>query len=930
MKKLSALQRILIPLVLIGLLATLLIAERTFSQRMQEIRSNALNETDEVSRLLDMAETLVGEHVKASLSLLKQRGGLMGVPALRGEVSIGRRSVPNLVFGEKPQTGNFDLVDGVTEIGGGTATLFVKSGDEFVRISTNVQKENGSRAIGTMLDPKGKAYAAISQGRAFHGVVKILDQPYITGYEPMRDTSGNIVGAWYVGYKVDVVALDQAIKKWNFLDSGFAAVLDHNNKIYFVSERLTKAKASAILNSSSEDWVVVRRDIPRWNFQAIIAYPVWEGRMVGLADAGFLVLLIGLLFGALIVVTFTSMKRFVLKPLGGDPQDASALVQRITEGDFAEDGSRAVSGTLMSNVLEMRRKLGEMVNTLHQNAERMALSAGVFRHAHDGIFIADKEARIVEINPAFTLITGYSREEALGKHPWELGFAAHDQNFFTQVWQEQREGGEWRGENWNQRKDGEVYAAWLDVFVVRDEDERIRHYAGVFSDITAAKEQQKDLERMAYHDPLTQLPNRALFGDRLQQALARAVRSQELIAICYFDLDGFKPVNDKLGHEAGDRLLVELAVRLRTCLRETDTIARMGGDEFALLLCGLKALEEGRHTLDRLLASINEPFVLDGKSVHVSASIGVTVFPFDDTTPDTLLRHADHAMYQAKTSGGGHYHLFDAEHDRLTHSRRQERDLIEAALENGEFCLYYQPKVDLRNGEVFSLEALIRWQHPEHGLRQPIEFLPQVEDTDFAIPLGEWVTLEALRQLTLWQQVGLEIKVSINIAARHMMQSNFAARLAEMLKQYPHIKPAQLTLEITETAAIEDIAGVAQIINSCKLLGVSFALDDFGVGYSSLTYLRRLPVDVIKIDQSFVRDMLHDSDDLAVVAGVISLSRDFKRQVIAEGVESTEHGAQLLRMGCYLAQGYGIARPMPAADIPGWVTVYQPDPGWVL
>ncbi|MDP2247774.1 MAG: EAL domain-containing protein, partial [Nitrosomonadales bacterium] len=359
-----------------------------------------------------------------------------------------------------------------------------------------------------------------------------------------------------------------------------------------------------------------------------------------------------------------------------------------------------------------------------------------------------------------------------------------------------------------------------------------------------------------YHDPLTQLPNRTLLADRLQQALAHAQRMNEILAVCYFDLDDFKEVNDKHGHEAGDALLVEFASRMRGCLRESDTIARMGGDEFALLLCGLSSIEECNLALDRLLEAINQPFTLGGMSASVSASIGYTIFPSDNSMPDTLLRHADHAMYQAKLNGGRGYHLFDAEHDRFTRGQRQERERIESGLLAHEFCLHYQPKVDMQRGQVVSMEALIRWNHPELGMRKPNEFLPQVEHSDFIINLGEWVILEALRQMHEWQKINLHIPVSVNIAARHLMQSNFATRLAELLSLYPEVSPRKLELEITETAVIEDISGVTQIMNSCKLLGVSFALDDFGVGYSSLTYLRRLPIDIIKIDQSFVRDML--------------------------------------------------------------------------
>lgn len=927
-KKLSTLQRILLPLVLIGFLALALVTERSFSHRVHEIQREALNETEEVSRLLGMAESLVGERVQTSMLLLKEQGLAAGAPVIFGQVDVGGRTVPNLMFGQTPQTGVADLVDGVADIGGGTATLFVKSGDEFVRIATNVKRADGSRAIGSVLDPSRKAYAAIRHGDPFYGVVEILGEPYITGYEPMFDISGRLIGAWYVGYKVDVKALDQAIKKWDFLESGFAAVMDRNNHIHFVSEHTSKAKAEEVLRTHSDDWVIVSRDVPSWNFRAVIAYPKRESWNVGLVDAGFLAILLGLLGFVSVAVTFWGVKRFVFLPLGGDPDDATALVQRVAEGHFEDDGARSNGGTLMANVIDMRTKLGQMVNTLRQNAERMELSAGVFKHAHDGIFITDNEARIIEVNPAFFEITGYAHDEVLGHAPWELGFASHDAAFFTRIWQERENGGEWRGEACSQRKGGEVYVAWLDLVIMRDEQGRLRNYVGIFSDITEAKEQQKNLEHLAYHDPLTQLPNRTLFADRLEQALARVERSKELLAICYFDLDGFKPINDTLGHEAGDQLLVELSARVRTCLRETDTIARMGGDEFAVLLCDLKNVDEGSLTLNRVLSRINEPFVLNGKTVHVSASIGVTVFPFDDSTPDTLLRHADHAMYQAKISGGGHFHVFDADHDRLTQSRRLERGRIEEALTKGELVMYYQPKVNLRSGQVYGLEALIRWQHPEHGLRLPGEFLPQVEDTDFIITLGEWIIIDVLRQLEEWQTAGVSVKVSLNIAARHMMQPDFAARLAELLQRCPNINPQQLTLEITETAAIEDISGVAQIINSCKLLGVDFALDDFGVGYSSLTYLRRLPVDIIKIDQSFVRDMLHDSDDMALVTGVISLSRDFKRKVIAEGVESTEHGLCLMQMGCDLGQGYGIARPMPPDEVPRWIQEYKPDPLW--
>jgi EAL domain-containing protein (putative c-di-GMP-specific phosphodiesterase class I) len=358
-------------------------------------------------------------------------------------------------------------------------------------------------------------------------------------------------------------------------------------------------------------------------------------------------------------------------------------------------------------------------------------------------------------------------------------------------------------------------------------------------------------------------------------------------------------------------------------------VARLGGDEFVLLLSGLDDIGKCQQALDRVLHTIAQPYQLGKERLaNLSASIGVTLYPVDGADADTLLRHADQAMYLAKQAGRHRYHLFDPEHDRQAHAHREAVARIEAALNAGEFRLYYQPKVNMRHGVVVGAEALIRWQHPERGLLPPGEFLPIIEDSEFSVELGEWVMEEALRQMAVWRAQGLTLPVSVNISARHLQHPQFSQRLHTLLARHPDTPPGQLELEVLETAALDDIAYVSALMERCRALGVMFALDDFGTGYSSLTYLKRLPANVLKIDQSFVRDMLKDPEDLAIIEGVIGLTQAFRRTAIAEGVETLEHGALLIQLGCDLGQGYGIARPMPAEAVPGWVAGFSAPESW--
>jgi len=566
---------------------------------------------------------------------------------------------------------------------------------------------------------------------------------------------------------------------------------------------------------------------------------------------------------------------------------------------------------------------------LQRREAEQRLAASVFAHTHDSVVITDSENRIIDVNAAFSRITGYAREEVLGKNPSMLKSGRQSAEFYKSMWQSLNTHDHWSGELWNRNKKGEVFAALTSISVVRDDDGQIHHYIGLSADITPLKNHEYDLERIAHFDPLTGIPNRVLLADRLAQALAHTHRAGNHMAVCYLDLDGFKPVNDQYGHEVGDQLLIETSLRIRDCLRAGDTVARIGGDEFVLLLLDFNDSRECEAVLERMLCKVAEPMSIADNLVCVSASVGLTLYPDDLASADTLLRHADQAMYVAKQRGKNRYHLFDQELDRIALIRGETLTQIETALLNNQFVLYFQPKVNMRLGKVLGAEALIRWQHPERGLLSPAAFLPDIEGTELVIALGNWVLARALDHLQIWQDMGLNIAISINIAPRHLLHQDFVETLKTGFAAHPQLRPHCLELEILETAALEDIGRVTAVMKECQKLGVGFALDDFGTGYSSLTYLKALPADTLKIDQSFIRDILGDPEDLAIVAGIINLTAAFHRQVIAEGVETEEHGLLLLKLGCDNAQGYGIARPMPAADLPRWITNWLPNQEWL-
>lgn len=478
-------------------------------------------------------------------------------------------------------------------------------------------------------------------------------------------------------------------------------------------------------------------------------------------------------------------------------------------------------------------------------------------------------------------------------------------------------------------RDGTRHAIHESASPIRSHDGATLGYIIVFQDVTEKRELMDKIVWQAHHDVLTDLPNRALLGDRLAQALANASRHDQLLAVCLVDLDGFKPINDNYGHNVGDALLRQVAMRLKDAVRSGDTVARLGGDEFVILLTELNLLEGLEPAVTRVLDAMSEPFTCEENLIYLTISMGVTVYPSDQADVDGLLRHADHAMYLVKQSGRNGYRMFDTIQEQEIRVRRELVDEFHAAMLNGDLRLFYQPKVELLTGKVVGFEALLRWQHAERGTILPEEFLAAIEHTELVVELGEWVVVTALNAIATLQTRNWELPISVNISARHLQQQDFVDRLKAKFALFPTVPPQLLELEILESGAMQDIHSARSVVVACQEMGVAVSLDDFGTGYSSLTYLKELPAQVIKIDRSFVCDMLVDEDDLALVAGVISLARAFGRRVVAEGVESPEHGLVLMRLGCDHAQGFSVARPMPFATVESWLENFQPNPLWV-
>lgn len=586
---------------------------------------------------------------------------------------------------------------------------------------------------------------------------------------------------------------------------------------------------------------------------------------------------------------------------------------------YAGDGT--VGGIVIFSDDITERKLTE---------ERLRLDAMVFTGAREGITITDPTGTILEVNDAFTRITGYTREEALGRNPRMLQSGLQGKDFYRNMWESLVRDGSWSGEIWNRTKGGDLCAEMLTINAIRDASGQVKQYVGLFTDITEVKEHEQQLELAAHYDALTRLPNRALLVDRMRQAMAQARRHNQLLAVACFDLDGFKAINDGYSHSSGDALLTALAFRMNHALGDGDTLARLGGDEFGAIILDIPDRDACLPMLTRMLGVAAEEVQIGDVVLRVTASAGVTFYPqVEEVDADLLLRQAYQALHEAKLAGKNRYCIFDPSHDLIARSRHENIEHIRRALAAHEFVLHYQPKVNMRTGKVIGAEALIRWQHPERGLLPPGLFLPVIENHPLIAEVGEWVIESALTQMEAWQESGLEIPVSVNVSAFELQQLDFVSRLCAQLAAHPCVKPSHLELEVLETSALQDVALSSRVLAACREAGVQISVDDFGTGYSSLVYLKRLPADVLKIDQSFVRDMPDEAENLTILRGILGLAEAFRRKVIAEGVETVDHGLMLLQLGCDFAQGHGIARPMPAQELPAWAATWRADPRWM-
>lgn len=565
-----------------------------------------------------------------------------------------------------------------------------------------------------------------------------------------------------------------------------------------------------------------------------------------------------------------------------------------------------------------------------QYQHQLKLAAEVFEHSYEGIMITDASGSILDVNNAFERISGYSKKELVGKNPRILNSGRQHPDVYRNMWIELAHKGHWQGEVWNRNKSGEVYAISLTISALYDKSNppRVRNYLSLSADITRLKNSESKLKKLAHYDTLTGLPNRLLVTELLHQIMSDVEKNNKYLAVVFLDLDGFKEINETHGHDTGDTFLLELTLRLQTVIGHQGVLSRTGGDEFAIIIHPIMSPLDSEFIINEILKCVSDKTLIGGEVLKVTASMGVTFYPSDPVDAEQLLRHADQAMYQAKQEGKNCYTFFDPGEQKAKQSLSAMVKDVKNGIDRNEFTIFYQPKIKTLDLNVVGAEALIRWNHPEKGLLFPGQFLPQIEQQPVMIELGWWVLESALKQLDSWLKQGIDCPISVNLNSTHLQEFEFLNHLETLLRRFPDVKADRLEIEVLETTAVEDMITVTKSLQGIRDLGVLVAIDDFGTGYSSLSYLKHLPVNTLKIDQSFVRDLLVDEDDLAIVLGVISMAKAFKLNVIAEGVETEQHAIKLYDLGCEQVQGYGISHPLCESDFLDWYKSWIKKPSW--
>lgn len=602
--------------------------------------------------------------------------------------------------------------------------------------------------------------------------------------------------------------------------------------------------------------------------------------------------------------------------------------QHLATTDFQGEITGLISYSDILNSVEhdyvyrLRELLNDRDIALEQSQHNLRLADKVIEASMEAIVICDSHAKILRVNPSFTEITGYLKDEVLGKNPSLLSSGRHTTEFYQQMWQSLLEMGFWQGEIWNKRKDGTIFPEWLSITAITDENGDISQYASIFSDLTEVKKTEARIKRLAYFDELTRLPNRKLFNDRLQLSLGYAREHEHRVAVAYIDVDFFQQINDLHGHEVGDQVLKEIGRRIEAQLEDGDTVARFGGDEFNLILTDVDDNPHISEFLNRLLNTVSQPILIENTEIKATVSIGVSFFPTDATDAETLLKCADSAVHLAKDFGRNSLRFFSLEQHKLIHSRYQLSSDLQAAISNGEFQLYYQPKIDLKTGQSTACEALIRWLHPQLGYVSPVEFIPLAEDMGLITRIGQFVIEEAGLQISEWRKQGLETTVAINISAKQFMHVDIAQQILTMLDSY-NIPAHLLSVELTESCFLHCLEETKEGINTLRNHGIQVAIDDFGTGYSSLSYLRNIALDILKIDRSFLVDLEQSDVDRSIVSSIIEMSHVLGLKVVAEGIEYQSQLETLRDMGCDEMQGFLLARPMPAEAFAHW-HLHQP------